>query len=495
MSSYLGISIRFLDATFHGRMDAGEPEWPPSPLRLFQALVAAAAARTRDSQQFPPACAPAFEFLQTRAAPTIITPREHVGTPFRIAVPNNDLDTLAKAWARNNQPRKGAAELKTMKTIRPVHLRGDNSLHYLFPIDTSDPEFNSHRDTLIDAARSITHLGWGVDMVAGNAAVLSDEEAINLPGERWQPTQKASANGLRVPIHGTLKDLAAKHSAFLNRLSQDGFNPVPPLSAFRVVAYRRATDPSPRPFAAFRLQHPVEDRAAVFSMTHANHVAAMTRNALARIAREQGRNIDWIDRYVHGHRQEKEPSLPRFSYLPLPSIQRRGERACVLGAIRRVLIAEPADSADSHGAWVRQMLPGAFLIDEKTSRRAAMLTPLTAGDWVLQQHTARADTWATVTPIVLPGSDDGKFAKAEKLFFKALRHAGHGPDALAEWDFRNVSFWPGGEPALRFHRPDYLKKGSWSMYHMRLRWKQPIQGPLALGAGRHCGLGILAKLD
>ncbi len=41
MIRYLCISATFLDGRFHGRRDGGESEWPPSPLRLFQALVAA----------------------------------------------------------------------------------------------------------------------------------------------------------------------------------------------------------------------------------------------------------------------------------------------------------------------------------------------------------------------------------------------------------------------------------------------------------------------
>ena len=45
MPDYLCISIRFLGGAFHGRADHGEPEWPPSPLRLYQAIVAASAAR------------------------------------------------------------------------------------------------------------------------------------------------------------------------------------------------------------------------------------------------------------------------------------------------------------------------------------------------------------------------------------------------------------------------------------------------------------------
>ncbi|WP_409194161.1 type I-U CRISPR-associated protein Csb2, partial [Accumulibacter sp.] len=38
MPRALLIAVRFHDGRFHGR-----PEWPPSPARLFQALVAAAA--------------------------------------------------------------------------------------------------------------------------------------------------------------------------------------------------------------------------------------------------------------------------------------------------------------------------------------------------------------------------------------------------------------------------------------------------------------------
>ena len=44
---YALISVTFLDPVFHGRADGEEPEWPPSPLRLFQALLAGAAAASR----------------------------------------------------------------------------------------------------------------------------------------------------------------------------------------------------------------------------------------------------------------------------------------------------------------------------------------------------------------------------------------------------------------------------------------------------------------
>ena len=490
MPSVLCITLRFLDPVpqFHGRGDDGDPEWPPSPLRLFQALVAASATLWRENQ-FRDYARPALRWLEP-IPPLIVAPEISARSfGYRMYVPNNSGDLMTAAWARGDTE-TSMAKFRVKKDVRPTHLHGGDAVHYLFPLsDGSCP----HLDVLAAAARSITHLGWGVDMVAGNASLITEEESSKLPGERWLPADGQAGNHLRAPQDGTLNDLIRKHGEFLNRLTHDGFRPVGPLRAFHVVGYRRTTDPPARRYAAFRLRHPMEDRAAPFAMTRANCVAAMTRNATARIADEQQQPRDWIDRYVHGHRMAERESLPRFSYLPLPSIERRGDRSVSLGSIRRILVAELIDSAESHLRWARQLLPGQFLTDDKTGERKAMLGPLTGNDWVLQQYLDPSDAWASVTPLVLPGCDDGKFAKTEKLFFKALRHAGYSPEALAEEpEFRRVSFWPGAELAWRFQRPDYLR--NCSAYHVRLRWRHALAGPLALGAGRHCGLGVFAAL-
>ena len=69
MSSIFCLTVRFLDPvpTFHGRGDGSEPEWPPSPLRLFQALVAASAARWPGSH-FGDYAAPALKWLEAQDA-------------------------------------------------------------------------------------------------------------------------------------------------------------------------------------------------------------------------------------------------------------------------------------------------------------------------------------------------------------------------------------------------------------------------------------------
>ena len=78
MRTYLVLTVQFLDpiASFHGCGDGGEPEWPPSPLRLFQALVSGAAARWKGSA-FAEIAAPAIKWLEGRT-PEVLTPSARV---------------------------------------------------------------------------------------------------------------------------------------------------------------------------------------------------------------------------------------------------------------------------------------------------------------------------------------------------------------------------------------------------------------------------------
>jgi hypothetical protein len=115
----------------------------------------------------------------------------------------------------------------------------------------------------------------------------------------------------------------------------------------------------------------------------------------------------------------------------------------------------------------RAVLRGQILVGEQ-GREEAILLPMRADDGVIAKYTGRSQYRATGTPVVLPGSDEGRIAKAEKLFFKALQHAGYSAGAIADLEFRNVAFWPGANLALRFHRPEYLRTCHWSVYHMRL---------------------------
>src|SRR5690349_2061189 len=83
------LSIRFLDNRYHGLTDNGErPEWPPSPFRVFQALIAGNAHGTELSQPLTEA----LEWLQSLEPPDIFAPIKRDGQPLLTYVLKNAID-------------------------------------------------------------------------------------------------------------------------------------------------------------------------------------------------------------------------------------------------------------------------------------------------------------------------------------------------------------------------------------------------------------------
>jgi CRISPR-associated protein Csb2 len=524
MSNVLRITVRFLDAepSFHGRRDGGESEWPPSPLRLFQALIDAAANRWREPH-FVAYAKPALEWLQALRPSEIVSPPHHVGTPFRIAVPNNDLDVWAGPASRGNKPKKQPNELKTMKTVQPTRIgigsgeRGD-ALYYLYPLPLDG---GPHLEVLKSAARAVTHLGWGIDMVAASADVITEADAAKLPGHRWYVVP-AGGVPLRVPKAGTLDDLIRKHAAFLGRLSNEGFKPVPPLSCFDVVGYHSPTvaglPTTDRPIAAFEIHRTIEDQekeenAGKSEFRPFHHVrrvatvAGMIRNATAAVAKWIGWDSQIASRVLgHGDGDNGQATTDdRLLYLPLPSITPNG-----VSGIRRVLVVGPPGF---DLAPLRRRLNGEELIDLDSKRPVAMLSSIPVTHRNVKPYLDSARTWSTVTPVILPGYDDpdrlreklkGRNTAAEQknllarldarilaLIWKAFHQAGWTADALAgaEVEYRSVGWFRGLDLARNYDLPPL----QFPRYHVRIQFARPVAGPLAVGAGRYRGLGVFAR--
>ena len=109
---------------------------------------------------------------------------------------------------------------------------------------------------------------------------------------------------------------------------------------------------------------------------------------------------------------------------------------------------------------------------------------------MVRRYVGEHQIWSTVTPVVLPGFDDGKQVKAERLFLKAVRQASIPIDGITDVTLRRAPFWPGSQHPRDYRRPKYLKHlPDW---HARIEFREPVSGPLAIGAGRHAGLGIMA---
>lgn len=473
MNHYLIFSIRFLEPMAHGRCDRQNSEWPPSPLRLFQALVAASAGRWNERRDLVYAL-PALQWLENCSPPLIVAPEGvESRAPTQFYVPDNSADLVVPAWKRGEITK---SVRRTDKVCRPIHLAAE-AVYYAYRI--SEPE---HVDTLRAAARSITHLGWGIDMVSGNADILTQTQVDQLQGVRWQVAAQGGIS-LRVPVTGTLTDLIRKHREFLNRLTTEGFRPVPPLREFETRQYRRIDDQEPRPYCVFRILKPDASGNRAFNTSRRTRdIAAWIRHAVGEVCK------DWPDlpSFVHGHgqaggRNTGPDSHKRFSYLPLPTINSRLNR---VEAIRRVLVAAPC-GFDDRIEFIRRRLLGSDL----TWRNETMgvLNLQLQDDWVTKQFVGSSTSWSSVTPVILDGYDDRNSRKTEKLIQKALHNAGISVEV--EFDWQQFGYRAGVAPAQDFHRPSKLNG---TMIHVYLEFAKAVTGPISIGAGRYRGFGLFA---
>lgn len=502
MSVHLCISVTLLDDLFHGCRDGDEPEWPPSPMRLFQALLAGSRLACRNGE-WNGEKAEAFRWLERQEPPTIITPEAQPASAYTLFVPNNDADAAGKF---DRQSRL------TSKIVQPQRVVGVDctdirlpTLYYLWKVDNSE-EVSRHCAVLCQEARRLTALGWGIDQAFAEGRILTGAEVATLAGVRWQPRKGGRQMGrmLRVPKQGSLADCERAYKAFTERIRRErvgrrtqlSYAPADRVRCFDVVAYERATRLPPRPYAAFELPDGV-----AFQPENVRDVAAMLRSLACREKEDFCEQFpdDNSEVYLAGHVNGAATTPPRFSYLPLPSIGH--EHAD--GMIRRVLIAEPFGGDGRHAAWAQRRLLGQPLIDDNGNQRGVLMNLWrNSSRGIVRLYTQPATTWATVTPVILPGHDDHKPEKARKLIEKALRQSGI--DQPCEFEWSAFSRFPKSLSAHKYDRngrltgyvrPNHLL--SQTAVHMTLRFKDGLKmpGPIAIGAGRHCGFGLFAAAE
>jgi CRISPR-associated protein Csb2 len=477
MTQHLCISVAFLDPLFHGKGDE-EPEWPPSPMRLFQAMLAGARAACR-SIGWSETKADAFRWLgqlTERQSPLIVAPTARRASGYILYVPNNDSD---KKFDRRDR--------LTTKIARPHRLCDGDTVHYLWRLNEKDWALGRpHAELLCREARCLLALGWGVDQVVGNGRILTDAEADGLPGCRWRAwlTHRPGAQMWRMPASDSLEDLEQICQSFLERARGIQYLPERKPSRFSTVSYISTHALPARCYAGFELPEGV-----AFRQQQAATVAAMLRSITCQSAREDSHQFPGgSEVYVAGHTGKEKRTPPRFSYLPLPTLGH--EHAD--GMIRRLVIAEPFGGDGAHALWAQNRLSNAVLRDQDGNDRGVLLDLWrTSSAAVVGRYVNEAREWATVTPVILPGFDDGRYAKAEKLFMAAMRDADLPIGAVEDLTIRRAPFWPGSQHPRQYAVPAYLKL--LPAWHVRVVLSEPVTGPLAIGAGRHAGLGIFAS--
>lgn len=493
-SHALLVTVRLLNGRYNGVGD-----WPPSPFRLLQALVAGAyGGRWRgDPEAVRREKDAAFAWFEALDPPHIAAPAKYDGCTTPYFVPNNDLDAIGGDPAR-------IAEIRVGKIERPRLFAADMPFLYAWPFDNGEAEARR----ICGFAERLHTLGRGVDPAFAVAEIVDwDEAEARLRqhgGAVARPTRADGSNPVPCPMPGSLASLKRRFAAQRERFAivQEGRSRAtlfrqPPKPLFRGVVYDR-----PPRCLLFDLKP--ADGARPFqpiAQSRAAEVAKSVRDgAAARLKCGFPERVGEIDKAVIGRGAGPADKERRLRILPLPSIG--GEYTPP--EIRRVLVEVPPDFPFSPDdlAWAVTGLGICDRIDPETGEvldEGPVLAP--AEDRSMLRHygveNRSARRWQTVTPAALParrpagkiGGD--KRAKAEAhaaaAVADALRHAGHDPAGIAV----RVQREPFHLKGLRAEAFGADRFGNRALRHIEIRFPRPVRGPVVIGNGRWLGLGLM----
>jgi len=466
----LHVAVRLFSDRYHGS------EWPPSPARLFQALVAGAktGAPARD---WGAAHEGALRWLENLGAPDILARPGRNAQRYTVFVPNNSL-----AEGKSTKAAKAVAP-----KILVDHSPGEADVIYRWEVPDSQAA-RVHLPALDEVTAHLRALGWGVDFAAAGAS-LSENGSAPDGLEIFSPDARSGLS-LRVPAAGLLAHLQECHTAFLGRISTKGIDPYTRPTRFGQARYRRANSPQPRRWIAFELQKADGSRFAA-RWDEAQTVAAWLRHAAGKALLQEELDEAWVNSYIFGH-TGPEALGHRLSFVPLPSIGHQHSD----GGIRRVAILEPPSVSRTDAEaldLLRFKLPGSTLTDDNKSARAILVTPADLQK-TLRFYVDEALVWETVTPMVLHGyntlRDRISIIKTDRLLRQAFEAAGFPETIIKVMTFQRAPYWPGCEAAPDIRVPRHL--APWPRVHVRVEFNQPVPGPVVAGIGRHCGVGLFA---
>ena len=460
----ISISVRLR----HGRYDAGgdrpsDAEWPPHPARVFCALASAVSTDAGWS---------ALRWLEAQPAPEVwADPADRVRTG-RIAayVVENAIDASGGnlTWpGRDNGMRTRAFATPTTGTFTVAWPQADPPAGVL--------------DELRELARNVPYVGRStslaeVSVLQSAPADPSDQvvyEAVPLgdPRAAWQ---------VRVPYPGYVDELQA---AYLDgRRSWEVARAVPyAVRQQRAVPAGDADRSSGRSTAS-----PFEDLmvwtlARPIARISGGQVVALT-SALRKAV--MARIPDPIPAQLSGH---GAPGRPHLGFLALPDVGHDHADGHVLGVALAVPRSLPAADLTlllraviMDPLWQLRMPGGSTLALQYGADRYG----LQPSRWAAGSRGSR--DWVTATPLMLDGHLRRGRDEAGEVA-RSLTIAGYPRPADVE-----VSAAPLTAGAVWRPRPGTLPadRPQRRMLHARIRFAEPVVGPVLAGSMRYLGLGL-----
>jgi CRISPR-associated protein Csb2 len=524
MPTSLVISVRLHDGAYHGTGD-----WPPSPARLFQALISAGLRHRLQSDVHA-----ALSWLEQMPPPLIGAPRRRAGRTFTLFVPNNDLDHVGGDLGR-------LAEIRTARK-RWVPMLFDNRIPFLYVWRLNNDDAKLAR-VICAVANGIYQLGGGTDFAYACAEIMDVAQTDDLlggyEGVIHQPSSRAGGRErrlLRVPTRGSLDHLLQRYHAkkFLlgpSKMKASQAFLRPPEPRFTLVAY----DAKPHLFVFELRQQHHNDSFFVWPLEQVARLVERVRDGVIdRLRDGLTANRGDIERVFIGRRPDGSNVCPvsdRVRIIPLPSI---GHYYADLG-IRRVLVEVPFECPirpeDVEWAFSGLSLGGTAIL---------VAVPLQDSSNILrcygvpgQQHGSLYRTWRSVTPLALNilsckrdveidffSIGRGETSQPKLLTWKVTDRSRRPSPQTARPVIRALGFAAAVQAALRHSQIDsfvtsmkvqkepftgaglraelFAPGTRFSPYHLRhveLHFAEGIEGgPLVLGNGRFLGLGLMAPV-
>ena len=480
----LAIEVEFLTgvsvaATPHRRE---EPEWPPHPDRLFQALVAAW------GRNEPPLGdeRAALEWLEGLDAQELIVsaPEAHRRAVVPVYVPPNDARTtkdptksvrVIPELRKNRQPRAFPAVVPAAEqpAVRYIWRRGDG--------------LDQHRTALARLAAEVTYLGHSHTLV--RVALAEDTNDYGSWDQTWIGNSRTA---LRTPYVGRLADLIEHHAR--------SARPNPSLSLRSFVPPQGGLPPHTL-FESEVVTVLADEGGFVPALEAFPLVAKRFRDALLQTADSNGLPIPTL---LSGHNLDGAPTqTPHLAIAPLADVGWRYSRGRLVG----LALLWPSMAADTERTAALKVL-AAFLREgcgelhfgpsgswrirlESASDRASLRTG---------RYACAACRWGTVLPLVLDRHPKDRPSKdLAAVVSQACLNVGLPQQAVDGLVIEPNQYSPIlGAPSIRAVSdalPEDSPYRGRPMQHVVLTFAEPVQGPLVIGAGRYRGLGLCLPLD
>jgi CRISPR-associated protein Csb2 len=470
------INLNFPFGRFHGR------EFPPSPSRFFQSLIAGSHRGIYELQNAEIRDA-ALDWLETLAPPIIESSYYKLsGTNSTNYVPNND-----NSFSHN----------RTAKSLQAFVLTDENRLRFVWNFP-NDAENKQNAETICKMARLVTNLGHGQDAVFVRGEIVEDSELSNETSTVFRPKLRDGANWT-APQKGALASYKRRYDAFLQTGNSHIIN-----AAVRQIEYiSDDTIDLTYPYALFEMRKLDDDEEFYsFDGRDSRQPAAMVRHAVTdifnnpkgeRFRRYYGEDI--ISRKIFGHRTHSHSPDKRcadeahLAFIPIPNLYPDGK-------IRRVLLAGFNFQDESELELFEDItgnLNGAEIKDNGKPKAKLIRIENQLKDSIFPLEKT-AKVWRSVTPVIMSGFTR-RGRTPEHLIYRALNQIGIGNKSVESVAAFRAPIVPKTfrPKQYKIAENDYLNETP--RYHAEVVFKYPVRGVLVIGRGRHAGFGLMMPVE